>query len=122
MRSPRRARWLICAIALLVTPEALADDKPAKHKALDCVSFDQRDRTDGVGVELEIASSCAPTVSCSIKWELTCAPDTKREKTTKHGVAFELEDGESDGADASAAVCEDESWEIRSITWSCEPV
>ena len=95
MRSHRRARWLICAIALLpLAPQALADadDKPSKTKHLSCASFDQRDRDDGPGVELAIASTCAPKLSCSIQWALTCAPNTKREKKTSEGVTFVLED------------------------------
>jgi hypothetical protein len=123
MRSIRRARWLFCAIALsTLAPNAVADDQTSKKKKSveKCASFDQKEVEDGL--ELSIESSCAPKLACSIKWAVTCAPDTKREKKTWGGAAFELEDGQSDFATASASVCEDDSWAIGSITWSCDPM
>lgn len=127
MRSLRRARWLAMAIALSTfAPNALADEAPAKKKKKSveaCATFDQKDRESGDGVDLSIASSCGAKLSCSIKWSLTCSPGTKREKKTWEGVAFELERGQTDGANASANRCdEDDGWEIGSITWSCDPI
>lgn len=124
MRSQRRARWLAMAIALsTLAPEALADgDQPAKKKksVASCATFDQKEVE--VGLELTVASSCAAHLACSIKWAVTCAPDTKREKKIWEGAAFELDSGQSESATASAGACEDDSWEIASITWSCDPM
>jgi len=124
MRSLPRGRWLICAIALsTLAPNAVADDQSAKKKKVSverCASFDQKEVAEGL--ELTIASTCKAELACSIKWAVTCAPDTKREKKTWAGAAFELEEGQSDFATASASACEDDSWEIASITWSCDPM
>lgn len=120
MRSPRRARWAWCALALLFpVPQAAADQKT---RTLDCADFTQRDRSEGAGLELQISSTCEPTIRCALRWELTCAPDTKREKTTREAVTFELDAGQSDGATASAAACDDDAWSIGEIVWNCEPV
>ena len=124
MRSPRRARWLAFATALsFFTPAALADSGRKKRKSIDsCASFDQRDRADEDGVDFVVANSCEIKLACGVKWALTCAPDTRKEKTTRHGAAFELEDGQTEATEASTAICGNASWEIRDISWSCEPI
>jgi len=129
MRSPPRARWLICAIALSSMPSSVLadDDTPAKKKKPklnidDCASFTQLDREEEDGVDFAIASSCEVKLACGIKWTLVCAPGTKQSKKTRGAVAFELDTGGSDGATASAGTCGYHGWEIRDISWSCEPV
>ncbi len=124
MRSLRRARWLAFAIALsCLAPTAVADSGRKKDKSVDsCTSFDQRDRADEDGTDFVVTNSCDIKLACGVKWTLTCAPDTRKEKTTRHGAAFELEDGQSEETEASTAACGNAGWEISKISWSCEPV
>jgi hypothetical protein len=124
MRSLRRARWLTFAIALsFFTPAALADSTRKKRRSIEsCASFDQVDRADEDGVDFVVGNSCDIKLSCGVKWSLTCAPGGKKEKTTRHGAAFELEDGQTGGAEASTSECGNAGWEISNISWSCEPI
>lgn len=124
MRSTRRARWLSFAIALsMFTPAALADSGRKKRKSIDsCTSFDQRDRESEDGVDLVVANSCDIKLACGVKWSLTCSPDSKKEKKTRHGAAFELEDGQTEDTEALASDCGNASWQISDISWSCEPI
>lgn len=127
MRSPTRARWLICAIALCsMSPSVLADGKAKKKKKEkrnvdDCTSFAQLDREDEDGVDLSIHSTCDVKLSCGIKWTLVCNPESRKAKKSREAVAFQLEYDTSDGATASTASCGLHGWEITDITWSCEP-
>ena len=124
MRPLRRARWLAIAIALsFLSPAALADSAKKKRKSVAaCASFDQRDREDEDGVDFVIANSCEIKLACGVKWSLTCAPGTKKAKTTREAAAFELEDGKTEETTASADRCGAGSWELTDISWSCEPV
>lgn len=130
MRSPRRARWPICAVALslvAVSTSVLADSKSSGKKSpkrtiAACTSFDQLDRADEDGVDFSITSSCDVTLACGIKWKLTCAPESKKRKTFREAAAFSLPTGTSAGVTASASRCGHDGWEIGEITWSCEPV
>jgi hypothetical protein len=123
---PWRARWLAVAIGLSIALPATADTpakkKKPRNRVADCASFDQRDRADENGVDFTIASRCEPKLACGIKWTLTCSPGTKKAARTREGAAFELENGQSDGASASADRCGPDGWEISDITWSCEPL
>lgn len=131
MRSPVRARWAFCALALcLLAPAATADpdaeapkkkDRPSKKSIAACTSFDQRDRADEDGVDFVFASSCETKLACGVKWTLTCAPGTKSAKKTKEAVAFSLDTGTGEEVTASAAACGYHGWEIAQITWSCQP-
>lgn len=127
MRHPTRVRWLLAsslAVAALSTVStSAADPKPKRSKSIgDCASFDQRDREDEDGVDFTIGSRCEPRLACSIKWSLTCAPGTKKAKKIREGVAFELDNGQSESHTASAAACGFDGWVIGDITWSCDPV
>lgn len=130
MRSPCRARWSICAVALsvvAVSPAVLADSKssgkkPSKRTISACTSFDQLDRADEDGVDFSITSSCDVELACGIKWKLTCAPESKKRKTFREAAAFNLTTGTTAGVTASSARCGHDGWEIAEITWSCEPV
>jgi len=116
-----RWRWLTIAIALSAATPATAGKK-TRNSVAKCASFDQRDREDETGVDLSVTSACEPKLACGIKWTLVCAPGTKRSSRHREGVAFQLENGQSDGATASAERCGADGWEISDITWSCEPV
>ena len=124
MRSTRRARWLAFAIALsFFTPAALADSGRKKRRSIEsCASFDQRDRADEDGVDFVVTNSCDIKLACGVKWSLTCGPDTRKEKKTRHGAAYELEDGQTEETEASTTDCGNSGWSISDISWSCEPI
>lgn len=116
-------RAVFAVVAVLVatiaatTTTATADH----HKSLaDCTAFDQQDKGDA-SVEMTVHNSCSVPVDCDVTWTVTCAPDTKKRKST-HPSAVKLTIGEglSQTAEASAAVCGDDSWEISSVNWSCQ--
>lgn len=107
--------WLWLAVAL---GSALPESKKSID---DCTSFSEVERDDG-GVDFAITNRCEVKLSCGIKWTVTCAPHTKKAKKTKGAVAFELDDGMSDGTTASTEQCGFDAWEITDVSWSCEPV
>jgi hypothetical protein len=92
------------------------------HKSVaECTSFDQNDK-DEDKVEFAIHNSCSMPVDCSIKWRVVCAPDAKSRKATHaKSLKVQVTNGSTTAAEASAAVCGDDSWTIDSIHWSCEP-
>jgi hypothetical protein len=117
---------------LFVSVPALADSKkssanegtrrvvPARSLS-DCTSFDQQDKDDTT-VSLTIRNTCTIPVDCSVSWRVVCAPESKKRKAV-HPASQKLAlvEGTSSSADASAAVCGDDAWQIDSITWSCQP-
>ncbi len=129
MRPSRpRASWPGIALVTLciLSPAALAQ-KSSKKKAgkslAACTSFDQVDRDDEDGVDLSVSSTCDVKMSCTIKWRLTCSPDSKKKrKSTWEGYSFELEGIASGQTTAAATSCGNNSWSIDSISWSCQPL
>ena len=118
MRTNRRVQWPCIAIALAaLSPSALAD---SKKKIADCTSFDERELDDDAGVAFTISNQCEATLSCGIKWTLTCAPRTKKSKKTRQSEVFVIESGQSDGTSALAE-CGYDGWEITDVSWSCDP-
>jgi hypothetical protein len=102
-------------------PMADADaDKKKRQSIKDCTSFDQVDRTDDDAVDLTVSNRCEATLACSIRWQLVCAPGTRKAKRSKHASTFELAPDASETATASAAACGFEGWEISEISWSCD--
>ena len=119
MRTPW-TRWATCALATsLFVPTALAD---RGHRSLaECTAFEQADKGDDT-VQFTIHNGCSVPVDCSISWRVVCAPDTKKLKSS-HASAMKLAltDGGTRSAEASAAVCKDDSWAIEDVAWSCAP-
>lgn len=119
-----RVSWLgaSCALALsslLWIPSAGADR--GKRSLASCTSFDQVEKSEDT-LQLTIANSCTMPVNCSLSWRVVCAP-TSRSRRAVHPTSkrFALDSGASETADASAAVCGDDAWQIESIQWSCQP-
>jgi hypothetical protein len=122
---------LVCL--LFVAAPALADSSkkdsanegtrraaPARSLA-DCTAFDQQDKNDTT-VSLTIRNTCTIPVDCSVSWRVVCAPDSKKRRAAHAGSQkLALVEGTSSSADASAAVCGDDAWQIDSISWSCQP-
>jgi hypothetical protein len=119
MRSSFWTRWATCALAITIgMPLALAG---GRKSVAECTSFDQNDKDDDK-VEFSISNSCSMPVDCSIKWRVVCAPDAKSRKATHpKSLKLQVTNGTTTAAEASAAVCGDDSWTIDSIHWSCEP-
>jgi len=120
MRTATWARWATCALALSIfVPAAFAD---GRHKSLaDCTAFDQVDKSDD-SVQFTIHNGCSVPVDCSISWRVVCAPDTKKRQSSHAAAAkLALTDGGTSTAQASAAICKDDSWAIRDVEWSCAP-
>jgi hypothetical protein len=128
--SSRRAPWQGLALLAVCTlsPTAFADqaDRPAKKPSRSvaaCTTFDQTDRDSEDGVDFKVTSTCDVKLACSIKWKLTCSPESKKKRrSTWEGYAFELAGPDAAETTASAASCGNEGWEIASISWSCQPV
>ena len=119
MRSRSWARWATCALAISICVPALAGG--AKKSLADCTSFDQTEKGDDA-VELSLKNTCSIPVDCSISWKVVCAPDAKKRRSVHPGSSkLSLDTGGSSKAQASAAVCGDDSWSIESIEWSCQP-
>ena len=107
MRTIHRARWALYALALslaIPTQLAAADNKSKRKSVDDCTSFDQRDRDDETGVDFSINNSCSMPVSCSIRWAVTCAPESKKRKSRKaDSHSFQLDASNGITLTASAA-------------------
>lgn len=136
MRSIRRARWASLALALsiaLPAQLAAADQKTggssgtaAKKKERrsisECTSFDQRDREEEDGVDFMVTNSCSVPVACSMRWTVTCAPESKKRRSRKSDShAFSLDASNGITLTASTARCGDDGWSIDDISWSCAP-
>jgi hypothetical protein len=118
MRSPIWARWATCAIAISLCVPAFAD----KHKSVaECTAFDQQEKGDDA-VQLSIHNSCSIPVDCQLQWRVVCAPDSKKRRAVHPGTrAVTIKEGAEDSALASAAVCEEDTWLIDSVQWTCAP-
>lgn len=120
MRLSPWARWATCALAISIAVPAAFADRGAKSLS-SCTSFDQADKGDDA-VQFTIHNTCTIPVDCSISWRVVCAPDsTKRRASHRGGSKLMLQQGGSQTADASAAVCGDDAWVLDSIQWSCQP-
>ena len=119
MRPTCWARGATCALAVSICVPAFADR--ATRSLSHCTSFDQVDKREAV-VELTIRSTCSMPVDCSVSWRVVCAPDSKKRRTAHVGAAkFALPTGGSQSAEASAAICGDDAWQIDQVRWRCEP-
>lgn len=121
---------LVCL--LLVSAPALADSSkkaanegtrraaPARSLS-DCTSFEQQDKNDTT-ISLTIRNTCSVPLDCSVSWRVVCAPDSKKRRAVHlASQKLALVEGTSSSADASAAICGDDAWQIDSIEWSCQP-
>lgn len=119
-----RLSWLgvSCALALsssLLLSNALAERRTKSLAS--CTTFDQVEKSEDT-LQLTVSNSCTIPVSCSVSWRVVCAPTSKKRRAvhpTKR--TFSLDSASSQTADASAAVCGDDAWQIDSIQWSCQP-
>ena len=113
---------VICALAIpmLASIPAIADRNG--RSVADCTNFNQADKGDSL-VEFTIHNSFTIPVDCAISWRVVCAPDAPKRRASHAGNAsLKLaSDNASQSAEASAAVCGDDSWAIQSIQWSCQP-
>lgn len=117
-RSPVRARWAICALAITICVPALAD---TKRSVSDCTSFAQTEKGEDT-LELSVHNSCKVPLDCSVKWRVLCAPNApKRRVAHAKTKTFTLGEGVGQSTEASAAVCGDDSFTIDRIEWGCEP-
>ena len=124
MRTTSRVRWasLALALSILVPTQLAAADGKGKRSISECTSFDQKDRDDEDGVDMTIQNSCSVAVACHIKWDLTCAPESKKHRSRKtESHAFALDSTNGITLTASSARCGDDSWAIDEISWSCDP-
>jgi hypothetical protein len=120
MRSPSWARWATCALALSICVPALADSGRKKTLAT-CTSLDENDKGEDQ-VELAIHNSCSVPIDCTISWRVVCAPKSAKRRAVHAGSSkLQIHEGATGAADASAAVCGDDSWTIEGIEWACQP-
>lgn len=119
MCSTRWARWATCALAVSICVPALA--KTVKKSLADCTSFQQTEKGEDT-IELSVHNSCKVPVDCSVKWRVVCAPDApKRRAVHAKSSEFTLNEGTGSTAEATAAMCGDDSFTIDRIQWGCEP-
>lgn len=82
-----------------------------------CVGYEQEMEEDGLRISLR--NECSFDLSCTLSWRVRCdadEPDMQRRKAE----VFTLDEGVSDGAFASAAICGDDGWRVSEVRWSCE--
>ncbi len=121
MRPTSWMRWATCALAMMIVVPAALADRSSKKSLADCTSFDQVDKDEDT-VEFTIHNSCTVPVDCAMSWRVVCAPDSKKRRSSHPGSAkLALTNAGMGSAQATAAVCGDDSWTIDSISWSCEP-
>jgi len=89
-------------------------DAPAWQPVSECVTLSQELVERGLHVEL--SNNCVYSVRCELSWSIHCdadaSPHAERQTTTLHA-------GASTAFHASAAVCDDEGWEVTSDRWDC---
>jgi hypothetical protein len=121
MRTTTWARWATCALAMMILVPAATADRADKKSLASCTSFDQTDK-DEETVEMSIHNSCSIPVDCTMSWRVVCAPSSKKRRASHPGSAkLALTSAGTGSAQATAAVCGDDSWAIEAINWSCEP-
>jgi hypothetical protein len=112
-------RWLSFALVLLASSSLVFAE--GRRSLASCTSFDQRDKDD-VSVQFTIKNSCTVPVDCAITWRVVCAPQSKKRRAVHaKSVKLALTEASSSSAEASAAVCGDDAFEISGISWSCQP-
>lgn len=117
MRSMSWARWATCALALSLSLPAAADRH--SRSVSECTTFDQSDKGEDA-IAFTIRNSCSVPVDCSITWQVVCAPASKKRRSVHPSTTkLSLTSGSTSSADASAAVCGDDSWQIADVSWSC---
>jgi hypothetical protein len=121
MRSKFWTRWATCALAITIAvPIVAVADRKSKSLS-DCTSFVQEDKDDDK-VSFKVQNTCTIPVDCAVSWRVVCAPTSKKRRATHPGsTKLTLETGGSMQAEASAAVCGDDSFAIDQISWSCQP-
>ena len=125
MRSPKGARWVGSALALvsLVVSSPINADTAKKKKLAvsDCATFDQKDSGEAT-VDFTVDNSCSIAVECTVTWSVTCAPDSRKRRSKKfEGASFTLAATEVKTTTATADRCGDDGWSIDDVSWSCAP-
>ncbi|HUH04130.1 MAG TPA: hypothetical protein VML75_19165 [Kofleriaceae bacterium] len=86
----------------------------AKRDVSRCVSYQQKQRDDGLDLNLD--SSCEMDLRCSMSWVLSCQGKADLNEAS----AFELMAGTAYGVTASAGACGERGWSIKRVRWSCK--
>lgn len=121
MRSLCRARWATSALALMICAGIPALAGADKRSVEECATFAQDPKGDDA-VTFTIRNACSVPLDCKIEWRVTCAPEAKKRRSLHPGSQkLALADGTTQTAEASAAVCGDDSWSIDDVEWSCAP-
>src|SRR5690242_21419102 len=118
MRHVKWTRGASLALALSICVPAFADHQKSVSE---CTAFDENEKGEDV-LELTVHNSCSMPVDCTLSWTVVCAPrSAKRRAAHPSATKFSLDSATSQSADASAAVCGDDSWTIQDVSWSCQP-
>jgi hypothetical protein len=119
MRHAKWARGGSFALALSICVPAFADH--AKKSVSECTAFDESEKGEDA-LQLTVHNSCSMPVDCTLSWVVVCAPKSaKRRAEHASSASFSLDHASSQSADASAAVCGDDSWSIEGVSWTCQP-
>lgn len=120
MRAVSWTRGATCALAISIAVPVATAERPRRSLA-SCTVFDQVDSGDD-RVALTIGNQCTVPVRCELSWRVICAPDSKNRRASHRGKAsLSLASSSTGSAEASAAICGDDSWQIDSVRWSCQP-
>lgn len=113
-------RAVFVALAMsIVVPAAFADR--GSRSLSDCTAFAQDDKGED-GVQFSIHNGCSVPVDCAVSWKVICAPESKKRRATHaQSAKLALTDGGDAKAEASAAICKDDSWQLADVEWSCAP-
>jgi hypothetical protein len=96
-------------------------EKVDKRTIADCTAFDQADKGDD-GVSFTIHNSCTIPLDCAVSWHVVCAPASKKRRAVHaSSVKLALATATDVATDATASACGDDSWQIDSVEWSCQP-
>ena len=120
MSRSKLASWVTCALVVSVFVPAAFADRGGKSLA-NCTTFDQTTKDDETEA-FTVKNACSIPIDCAISWKVVCAPDSKKRRSSHPGSSkLTLADGASRSAEASVAVCGNDSWEIQGVEWSCAP-
>lgn len=113
-------RAVLIALSVSVAVPAAFADHGSKSLS-DCTAFGQEEKGDDA-VAFSIHNGCSVPVDCAVSWKVVCAPDSKKRRSTHAQTAkLALTDGGDAKAEASAAICKDDSWQLMDVEWSCAP-